>query len=52
MSRPSKPISKNSNSKYTPRNNKQDIFSKFANLSKPKAELNTPAKDESEDKTN
>jgi|GEM_PF-3055810 len=39
MSRPSKPISKNSNSKFTPRNNKQDIFSRIAKTTKPKTEV-------------
>jgi hypothetical protein len=39
MSRPSKPIAKNSNSKFTTRNNKQDIFSRFAKSSRPKEEL-------------
>ena len=38
MSRPSKPISKNSNSKFITRNNKQDIFSKIAKSSKVKDE--------------
>jgi len=39
MARPSKPMAKNSNSKFTTRNNKQDIFSKMAKTSKPKAKL-------------
>lgn len=38
MGRPSKPMAKNSNSKFTTRNNKQDIFSKIAKTSKMKAE--------------
>ena len=38
MSRPSKPMAKNSNSKFTPRNNKQEIFSRIAKTSKPKTE--------------
>ena len=38
MGGPSKPISKNSNSKFTTRNNKQDIFSKIAKTSRLKAE--------------
>ena len=38
MSRPSKPMAKNSNSKFTTRNNKQDIFSKITKSSRPKAE--------------
>lgn len=36
MARPSKPMAKNNNSKFTTRNNKQDIFSKMAKTSKPK----------------
>ena len=39
MARPSKPMAKNSNSKFTTRNNKQDIFSKMAKTSKPKVKL-------------
>ena len=39
MSRPSKPISKNSNSKFTTRNNKQEIFSRISKASKPKNEI-------------
>lgn len=38
MGGPSKPIAKNSNSKFTTRNNKQDIFSAIAKSSKKKAE--------------
>lgn len=45
MSRPSKPMAKNSNSKFTTRNNKQDIFSKIAKSSKPKAESNNQTDD-------
>ncbi len=36
---PSKPMAKNFNSKFTTRNNKQDIFSKMAKDSKPKTKL-------------
>ena len=46
MSRPSKPMAKNFNSKFTPRNNKTDIFSKMAKSSKPKAELDKRALDD------
>jgi hypothetical protein len=42
MARPSKPMAKNNNSKFTTRNNKQDIFSKMAKASKPKVK---PAED-------
>lgn len=38
MSRPSKPMAKNSNSRFTTRNNKQDIFSGFTKSSRPKVE--------------
>lgn len=41
MGRPSKPMAKNSNSKFTTRNNKQDIFSKMAKVSKQKNEVKT-----------
>jgi len=41
MGRPSKPMPKNSNSKFTTRNNKQDIFSKFSKVSKQKNEVKT-----------
>lgn len=48
MSRPSKPMAKDSNSKFTPRNNKRDIFSKLAKTAKPGAGMskrtNTPDK--------
>lgn len=39
MSRPGKPMAKNSNSRFTTRNNKQEIFSKLAKASKPKNEI-------------
>lgn len=39
MSRPGKPIAKNSNSRFTTRNNKQEIFSKIAKTSKQKTEI-------------
>jgi len=39
MGRPGKPIAKNSNSKFTTRNNKQDIFSGIAKSSKAKTGL-------------
>jgi len=45
MARPSKPMAKNNNSKFTTRNNKQDIFSKMAKISKPKVKLDKPAED-------
>jgi len=38
MSRPSKPMAKNANSKFTPRNNKQDIFSKMSKATKSKSD--------------
>lgn len=38
MGRPSKPMAKNSNSKFTTRNNKQDIFSKMGKQTKTKTE--------------
>jgi hypothetical protein len=37
MGAPSKPIAKNSNNKFTTRNNKQDIFSAIAKSSKQKS---------------
>lgn len=40
MGRPSKPMAKNSNSKFVPRNNKQEIFSRIAKSSRPKTESN------------
>ena len=39
MSRPGKPMAKNSNSKFTTRNNKQDIFSKLTKASELKADI-------------
>jgi hypothetical protein len=39
MGKPSKPMSKNANSKYTTRNNKQDIFSGMQKFAERKAEL-------------
>jgi len=51
MGRPSKPMAKNSNSKFTTRNNKQDIFSKMAKASKPKAKLENQATDASKSET-
>ncbi|MDP4093937.1 MAG: hypothetical protein Q8920_11310 [Bacillota bacterium] len=42
MARPSKPMAKNSNSKFTTRNNKQEIFSRLAKSSKLKVELEKP----------
>lgn len=39
MGRPGKPMAKNSNSKFTTRNNKQDIFSKLAKSPRLKSEL-------------
>ncbi len=46
MSRASKPVSKNSNSRFTTRNNKQDIFSKFTKATKPKNETKTETTDD------
>ena len=51
MGRPSKPMAKNSNSKFTTRNNKQDIFSKLAKSSKPKAESDKRSADVNESET-
>lgn len=45
MSRPGKPMAKNSNSRFTTRNNKQDIFSKIAKTSKPKNQIKRQATD-------
>ncbi len=42
MGKPGKPMAKNSNSKFTTRNNKQDIFSGIARASKAKTEANKP----------
>lgn len=39
MGRPSKPMAKNSNSRFTTRNNKQEIFSRISKTSKPKEEV-------------
>ncbi|GEM_PF-4434662 len=39
MGKPSKPMSKNSNSKFTTRNSKKDIFSSFAKSSKLRVEV-------------
>lgn len=47
MARPSKPMAKNSNSRFTTRNNKQDIFSGLAKASKQKAERNRQITDNS-----
>ncbi|HEX9062912.1 MAG TPA: hypothetical protein VF941_22295, partial [Clostridia bacterium] len=48
MGRPSKPMAKDSNSKFTTRNNKQEIFSRIAKSSKPKVELNKQTTEDSE----
>ncbi len=48
MSRPSKPIPKNSNSKFVTRNSKQDIFTKFTKTSKSKPEADKQTTDSSE----
>jgi hypothetical protein len=48
MGRPSKPMAKNSNSKFTTRNNKQDIFSKMAMSSKPKVKLEKQEKQDTD----
>ncbi|MDP4183050.1 MAG: hypothetical protein Q8942_18430 [Bacillota bacterium] len=48
MSRPDKPMAKNSNSKFTTRNNKQEIFSKITKSSKSKVESNKPTTEASE----
>ncbi len=50
MGGPSKPMAKNFNSKFTTRNNKQDIFSKMVNDSKPKAKLGKQIVDSSKPK--
>ncbi|HEX3029218.1 MAG TPA: hypothetical protein VHT34_07925 [Clostridia bacterium] len=42
MGRPSKPMAKNSNSKFTTRNNKQEIFSRLAKSSKQKVKPDKP----------
>ncbi|MDP4197307.1 MAG: hypothetical protein Q8940_19815 [Bacteroidota bacterium] len=41
-------MAKNSNSKFTTRNNKQEIFSRIAKSSKLKVELNKPTTEVSE----
>lgn len=46
MGRPGKPMAKNSNSKFTTRNNKQDIFSRIAKSSKTKAGLDKRSTDD------
>jgi len=51
MGRPSKPMAKNNNSRFTTRNNKQDIFSKMAKAVKPKVELEKRAEDVSKPET-
>jgi Flp pilus assembly CpaF family ATPase len=48
MGGPSKPMAKNSNSKFTPRNNKQDIFSKISKSAKQRVESNKPASEAKE----
>ncbi len=48
MSRIRKPISKNANSKFVTRNNKQEIFSKFTKTTKPKAESTDDSKSETD----
>lgn len=45
MAGPSKPMAKNNNSRFTTRNNKQDIFSKMAKVVKPKEKLEKLAED-------
>lgn len=45
MGVPSKPMAKNSNSKFTTRNSKQDIFSRIAKSSESKAEPANRTKD-------
>lgn len=52
MGIPSKPIAKNSNNKFTTRNNKQEIFSRITKASKLKVELNKRTKDVSKPTTN
>ena len=49
MSRPGKPMAKNSNSRFTTRNNKQEIFSKIAKASKPKNEIKMQTSDVSKE---
>lgn len=45
MGKPGKPMAKDANSKFTTRNNKQDIFSRFAKSSKAKELLEKRALD-------
>ncbi len=45
MSRPGKPMAKNTNSRFTTRNNKQEIFSKISKASKPKNEIKVETTD-------
>jgi len=49
--RPSKPMEKNSNSKFTTRNNKQDIFSKINKELKSKFEVKMKTMDVSKEST-
>ena len=49
MSRPSKPMPKNSNSKFMTRNNKQDIFSKISKMSNAKIGMKVLTNDENKD---
>ena len=49
MGRPGKPMAKNSNSKFSTRNNKQEIFSKITKASKPKTELKMQTTDVSKE---
>ena len=49
MSRPSKPMAKNSNSKFTTRNNKQEIFSRITKTSKEKNEIKAQTTDVSKE---
>ena len=51
MGSPSKPMAKNSNSKFTTRNNKQEIFSRFAKTLKPKAEIDKQIMNDSKPET-
>lgn len=49
MSRPSKPMAKNSNSKFVTRNNKQEIFSKITTASKQRAKIKMQTTDLNKD---
>ena len=49
MNKPGKPISRNSNSKFTTRHNKQDIFSKFTKAAKQKSEQKMRITDETKE---